>query len=188
MDRRTFLTATGVTATSLTLAGCLDGIGADEQAAGNQDSEGTQSGNRTADRDQQITDIESEQVTIQTPPAALRVTSFEAFESGNNIGVTGVVQNVGQQPISNIRAAVTLRDGDTTIGKFTDYSQENRDLLRPENSWRFYMNIDDMKTTSQVSFTLVVTAKGRQGGTDTPSGTFGTENSTETAGQTDTGA
>ncbi|WP_336364575.1 FxLYD domain-containing protein [Halalkalicoccus salilacus] len=166
LDRREFLTTTGASVASIAVAGCLGGNGGNgngdggtgdnESTAGNESNEST--GNET---DDQSVDIDEWGVTgeVGETPEYLEVTSFNAYETADNVGVVGVVENVGDNLLDDVEVEVTLNDGDTVLGEFVDTSTEDIDYLRPGNVWRFDVVFEDENLSDATNFTISADAE-----------------------------
>ncbi|MFC7223892.1 FxLYD domain-containing protein [Halalkalicoccus sp. GCM10025322] len=81
-----------------------------------------------------------------------------------NVGVMGVAENVGDDPLDDIEIEVTLNDGDTVIGEFIDTSTEDIDYLRPGNDWRFDVVFEDESLSDATNFTISADAEVVEGG------------------------
>lgn len=164
LDRREFLTTTGASVAGIAVAGCLGGsddggTGGTGGDGGNESNEstGANESNETAnERTPPPLDINGE---IGETPDSLEITSFHAYETIDNVGVMGVVENVGNSPLDDIEIEVTLNDGDTVIGEFLDTSTEDIDYLRPGNSWRFDVVFEDENISEATSLTISADAE-----------------------------
>ena len=169
LDRREFLTTTGASVASIAVAGCLGGDGGDGGDGGNggDGGHGGNESNETANEstgnetDDKSVDIDDWDLTgeVGETPEYLEVTSFNAYETADNVGVMGVVENVGDNPLDNVEVEVTLNDGDTVIGEFVDTSTEDIDYLRPGNSWRFDVVFEDENLSQATGFTISADAE-----------------------------
>ena len=169
LDRRAFLTTTGASVASIALAGCLGGNGgngdggngAGDNATGDNATGGNETnetGNETDDRSVDIDEWDLDGEVGETPEY-LEITSFNAYETADNVGVMGVAENVGDNPLDDIEIEVTLNDGDTVLGEFVDTSTEDIDYLPPGNNWRFDVVFDDENLSDATGFTISAEAE-----------------------------
>lgn len=153
-DRRSFISATGATVASLTLAGCMGGGPRDQEsdpAEGSGGNETTTGGNETGNGDSDLTDLDGE---LGETPQFLKIASFEAYETVEDVGVFGTVKNVGDNPIDDLEVEVTLNDGDTVIGEFVDTADAERDYLPTGKQWRFNVVFEDENLSQATGFTV----------------------------------
>lgn len=148
LDRRKFLAATGATVASLSIAGCSDNAG---NEGGNQPAGGNDTGNSGNGGNDGIFDLQGE---VGNTPNYLEVTSFNVYQTADNVGVFGKIKNVGQNPVEDLEVEVTLRDDDTVIGEWIDTDEEERDLLRPGNVWRFNVVFQDENAGQGTGFSI----------------------------------
>lgn len=141
-NRRAFLTATGATVTSVGVAGCLGGTGG---------TDGT-----TNETDWPSEDVNGE---VEDTPDFLEITSFDAYETGDDVGVLGTVENVGDSPLDDINVTVTLYNEDVVLDEFVDSSTEDIDDLRPDNKWQFYVVVGDEQSAEATGFTISADAE-----------------------------
>ncbi|ADJ14004.1 FxLYD domain-containing protein [Halalkalicoccus jeotgali] len=162
LDRRALLTTTGATVASIAVAGCIGGSGS------------------SSDGDTNETDWPSEEVSgeIEETPEYLEIPSFNAYSTGDDVGVLGVVENVSDNRLDDIEVTVTLYNDDTVIDAFVDASTEDIDDLRPGNRWQFYVVVGDEAGAEATSFTISAGAEVVEGtgtGNETRMGTGGNE-------------
>ncbi|WP_336365067.1 FxLYD domain-containing protein [Halalkalicoccus salilacus] len=160
-DRREFLTTTGASVASIAVAGCLGGNGGNGGDGGDGGEGGTDSNETANERTPPPLDIDGE---IGETPESLEITSFNAYAMIENVGVMGVAENVGDNPLDDIEIEVTLNDGDTVLGEFIDTSTEDIDYLRPGNSWRFDVVFEDESLSDATNFTISADAEVVEGG------------------------
>lgn len=175
VNRRKFLTATGATVASLAIAGCTGEQNGGEAAEENE----TDADEPAGDTDDDFVDIEGE---AGDTPNYLELTSFNAYETADNVGVFGTVKNVGDNPIEDLEVEVTLNDGDTVIGEVVDTTEQEIEVLLPGNKWQFNVTFEDENTSKATRFT--VSADGDVEETDNGNGNE-TTTGTETASPAD---
>lgn len=158
-DRRRFVSATGAALGSLAVAGCAgnsDGSGDGDDASGGTGSDGAAGnpsggGNVSVDARKEFVALEGE---AGETPAYLKPRSFSAYETESAVGVFGLVENVGEQPVADLRVKVTLHDAGTELGEAVDWADEQIGVLRPARTWRFNATIDDKQTTEASGFSV----------------------------------
>ena len=170
LDRREFLTTTGASVASITVAGCLGGNGGNggDGGDGGTDSNASNESNESvgANESNESTGNESDLASLDIDgevgetPDFLEITSFSAYETLEpyDVGVMGTVENVGNNPLDNIEVVVTLNDGNTAIGEFIDTSSEDIDYLLPGNIWRFDVVFQE-NISEATSFTISADAE-----------------------------
>ncbi|WP_336365218.1 FxLYD domain-containing protein [Halalkalicoccus salilacus] len=166
LDRREFLTTTGASVASIAVAGCLGGNGGNGNGDGGTGDNGSTAGNESNEStgnetDDQSVDIDEWDLTgeVGETPEYLEITSFNPYETADNVGVIGVAENVGDNPLDDIEIEVSLNDGDTVIGEFIDTSTEDIDYLPPGDSWRFDVVFDDENLSDATNFTVSAEAE-----------------------------
>lgn len=102
-----------------------------------------------------VADLDGE---VGQTPEYLQIDEHSAYESGDDVGVIGVVRNVGPRPLENVEVEVTLRDGDTVLGEFVDTSEQEIELLRPGNAWRFQVVFEDENLSRATGYTIAAEA------------------------------
>lgn len=166
LDRRKFVSATGAAIASLAVAGCMG----DENGGGDQNGGGNGTNGDTGD---DFTDLDGE---AGDTPNYLKITSFNAYETSDNVGVFGVVKNVGDNPLDHLEVEVTLKDGDTVLGEVIDTAEKEIDYLQPGKQWRFNAVFDDENLSKATGFTVSADGEVVEEAGD------GTANGTETNG------
>ena len=160
LGRREFLTTTGASVASIAVAGCLGGNGGNGGNGGDGGNESTganESNERTAnERTPPPLDIDGQ---IGETPDSLEITSFNPYATIENVGVMGVAENVGDNPLDDIEIEVTLHDGDTVISEFINTSTEDIDYLPPGNDWRFDVVFEDENLSEATNFTISADAE-----------------------------
>lgn len=153
ITRRDLVSTAGATVASVAVAGCIGDSGSGSDGSGNNSSTGTE------------TNWPSENVTgeVGETPSYLEITSFSAYSTGDDVGVLGTVQNVGNDHLDNVEVEVTLHDGDTVIGEFVDASSQDIDDLRPDNKWQFYIVFEGEQASNATSYTVSADAEAIEG-------------------------
>lgn len=153
LNRRAFLTATGATVASVGVAGCSSDSGSNGSNGGSSETGWSK-------------DVSGE---VEETPDSLEITSFDAYETGDDVGVLGTVENVSDSRLDNIDVTVTLYNEDAVIGEFVDSSTEDIDDLRPGNKWQFYVVVGDEQSAEATGFTISADAEvveGAENGTN----------------------
>lgn len=189
MDRRKFVAATGATLASIGLAGCsgtdesTTGTDAADDSGGSSGGSGDSSGGTTTATTDDEFDLSSVDGTLgDNVSENVEVTDHRAFQTAENVGVTGVVENTSGRQLEFVEVEVTLNDGDTLIGEFVDTSDEEIDSLAAGKQWRFWLTFDDEELGSNTSYTIEVEAEVADDAGDAT----GTATATETATGTET--
>lgn len=180
MKRRRFVAVTSIAVTSAGLAGCAgddgaDGAGGDNETNGGMGDETTTDGDTemTTDGDTETTtDGQGESGSLNLHGEVGEVSEFvemlehEAFRTEEDIGVTGVVENVAGGALDYVEVEVTLNDGDTLIGEFIDTNDEEIDSLASGERWRFWTTFEDEEPTGDTTYTIDVDAEQAEGADD----------------------
>jgi hypothetical protein len=169
MNRRKFVVATGATLASIGLAGCssdADGsTGGTEVSDGSAGSDGSGGSSGGSDGSSGGTgddefDLSSVDGTLgDNVSENVEVTEHRAFQTADDVGVTGVIKNTSGQQLEFVEVEVTLNDGDTVIGEFVDTSDEEIDSLGAGKQWRFWLTFDDEELGSDTSYSIEVEAE-----------------------------
>jgi len=173
MRRRAFLATLGALATT-GLVGCSALSGSETStpepaASPGGDSNGgdtpttTPAGNGTATDDGQTTitgprDPSFEDITgeVVDTPTNLVVENHHLVDMVNDIGFVGTVHNRDAQPYTNVEVEVTMYDGDTELGAHTDRSEEDIHGLDEDETWRFFIQIDDAVVSDMSQYRIDV--------------------------------
>ena len=190
MDRRKFIAATGATLATIGLAGCssesdgaTDGTDASGGSSGGSGNSSDGSGGSSGGSGDDEFDLSSVDGTLgDNVSENVEVTEHRAFQTADNVGVTGVIENTSGQRLEFVEVEATLNDGDTVIGEFVDTSDEEIDYLGAGNQWRFWLTFDDEELGSDTSYTIEVEAEIA----DDAEGANGTETETSTESGTST--
>jgi hypothetical protein len=191
MNRRKFVVATGATLASIGFAGCssdADGsTGGTEASDGSEGSGGSSggSGGSSGGTGDDEFDLSSVDGTLgDNVSENVEVTDHRAFQTADDVGVTGVIENTSGQQLEFVEVEVTLNDGDTVIGEFVDTSDEEIDSLGAGKQWRFWLTFDDEELGSDTSYTIDVEAEVADDAEEAT--TTGTDTSTESGTSTTT--
>lgn len=200
VSRRTFITATGSTLAAVGLAGCSSSSNSESDdttqgdgetsgtGAGNasQSGNGTQSNNDTAGPvDQKFDPVNLAGEDPESLGEGVALISHTAFETEEDVGVTGVIENTGEAAFSQVEVTVELQDDDIKIEESVDTSSQELDRLQPGLQWRFWTTFETENLTDSMSYVLDVsaervesaTATGEPGGNETVA-VDGSENDT----------
>lgn len=157
------MAATGVTLASVGLAGCAsdsdgatDGTDISDGSGGSSGGSGGSSGD-TGDDEFDLSSIDG--TLGDNVSEHVEVTDNRAFQTVDDVGVTGVIENTSGQRLAFVEVEVTLNDGDTLIGEFVDTSDEEIDYLAASKQWRFWLTFDDEKLGADTSYTIEVEAE-----------------------------
>jgi len=137
-NRRTFVAATGATLAGIGLAGCSE-TDPDDGDFDPADIEG---------------DLNDDEISEH-----VEVTEHGIFEEGDDVGVTGAVENVSGEQLDYVEVEVTLNDGDTLIGEFVDTTDEEIDSLGPGETWDFRVTFGDEDLNEDVTYSIGVEAE-----------------------------
>lgn len=168
LNRRKFVSTTGAAVASIAVAGCMGNNGDTGENGGNGGNGGNGSnggnggnGGNGDGANQPSVDIDEWGVTgeVGETPEYLEITSFSPYETADNVGVMGTIQNVGNNPLDDVQIEVTLNDGDTVIGEFVDTSTDDIDYLRPGNNWDFNVVFDGENLSNATNFTVSASAE-----------------------------
>lgn len=155
-------------------------------ANASESGNGTQSGNDTAGPvDQKFDPVNLAGEEPESLGEGIALISHTAFETEEDVGVTGVIENTGEAAFSQVEVTVELQDDDIKVAEFVDTSSQELDRLQPGLQWRFWVTFETENLTDSMSYVLDVTAErvdgasatGEPGGNETIA-VDGTENST----------
>lgn len=169
LNRRKFVSTTGAAVASLAVAGCMgnEDTGENGGNGGNGGDDGNGgNGNDTDDPSVNVDDQWDLDGEVGETPEYLEITSFSAYETSDNVGVMGTVENVGNSPLDDIEIEVTLNDGDTVLGEFVDTSTEVIDSLSPGESWQFNVVFEGENLGDATDFTVSAQAEVVEDGGD----------------------
>jgi len=176
MDRRKFIAAAGVTVTSIGLAGCAspDDTGTDGNETDDGVGEGTDTeiGGDETDMGEETTEgtsgtVEPSEVEgeVEEVSELVEVTDHEAFAEGEDVGVRGTIENTSDRTLDYVETVVTLNEGDTVLGEFTDTSDDDIDTLPAGETYDFEVTFDDEVWSEGTSYTVSVEAQAVEDGT-----------------------
>lgn len=142
MDRRKFILGTGTAIAAVGLAGC-----------------GSPSGDETTEpSDDEDSDDDFDPFSIEGETDGefdnVELVSHDIAQTGDDVGVTGVVENTSDKVLDYVEVEVSLNDGDTIIGEFVDTSDEELDFLAPGNRWRFHVSFEDEDLSRARGYTI----------------------------------
>jgi hypothetical protein len=153
MKRRTFVTATGATLTSIALAGCLGGGG---QSDGDGGSDGETDTDTPADGGADMSSIDG---TVGDDVSEhVEVAEHRVFQTVDGVGVTGVIENTAEKALESVGATVSLTDQNSIIGEYVDNAQEEIEYLLPGKRWRFRVVFEDEKLENLTGYTIELSA------------------------------
>ncbi|MDS0283180.1 FxLYD domain-containing protein [Haloarcula onubensis] len=162
VTRREIITATGSLGATLALAGCSN----------NGNDGGTETGATTetgtgASVEQRFDPINLQGSEAESLGAGVNLISHSAYETAENVGVTGVIENTAEQAYSQVTVTVALQDGDEQVGEFVDRSETDLDRLEPGLQWRFWTTFDDEQLTDSMNYVIDVAVETTGEGTAT---------------------
>ena len=183
MKRRKVISTVGGIA-GLALAGCAE-MGPGNDNEGNQPADNetetettttTESETDTGNETQNETDTGDISGEVgENIPDNIEVIRHNIFENNNWVGVTGLVENTGEQAFEELEVEVTLRDGDTIIGEFVDTKEQEAGSLAAGTNWQFVVLFEDENLNQATDYTIEIDgelADGAPGvGNETENGT-----------------
>jgi hypothetical protein len=126
---------------------------ANETGAGNE----TGGGNET-----DATDVSGE--VGDNIPENVEVVRHDVFEKDNEVGVTGLVENTGDQAFEELEVEVTLQDGDTVIGEFVDTKEKEAGSLAAGAAWQFVVTFGDENLNKATGYKIEMSGELADGG------------------------
>lgn len=177
-NRRNFIKTVCGTAVAIGLAGCSDdGSGGESGDSG----DGTPTDTRTAtearttesDIDQTFDPVNMSGDSPEQIAEGVNLLSHTVYETSNGVGVTGVVENVGDVTFTEVVATVTLVDESGRVAEFEDTSAAELDELSPGLQWRFWIPFEGEELTSEMRYEIDVAVERAD-----PTATPGTETNT----------
>ena len=164
--RRRFLTTVSGIALAGVSAGCLGG-GQDastETATADESTAETTEVNETTTETNETTTGANETTTAGTDvegeiadaPTALEVTNRELYSTDGEVGLSGTVENTGDETYQWVEAEVTLQDdqGDV-LYEFVDESEEElTEGLKPGKTWQFDVVFEEANMADVRTYTL----------------------------------
>ncbi|WP_254271417.1 FxLYD domain-containing protein [Haloarcula marina] len=96
----------------------------------------------------------------------LNLLSHGVYETADGVGVTGVVENVGDVTFTEVTATVTLLDQTDRIAEFEDTSAEELESLVPGLQWRFWIPFEGEELTAEMSYRIDVSVDRADTATD----------------------
>jgi hypothetical protein len=155
MDRRTFITTTGATAAGLSIAGCLGGesgeaTDAEPDASGNDSGGG---GGTGAAGDARSDFLELEGEISADSAGGLEVIERNLYATANGTGLTGTIENTGDQPYEFVEVNVTMYDdANEVLYEFLDETEEAEidGIFEPGERWNFNVRFQEVNDLSEI--------------------------------------
>lgn len=153
MNRRAFVTTAGAAIASVSLAGCMgdDDVG-DSPGDGNETA--TPGGNGSQNDTRGDFDLGAVEGEVGDVPNGLAVVDHQMVETQNGVAVSGTVENKSDQAFEYVEVEVTLNDGDSIIGEWTDTSEEEMDGLGAGETWRFLAQFDGEDVYQSTTYSI----------------------------------
>lgn len=183
-------------AATVGIAGCSGdgGSGDGGGESGDSTTESTESPTETGTGDGNI-DQKFDPVNMQGDSAeklgsGVKLLNHRAYETADDVGVTGVVENTGDEAFTEVTVTVELQDGDETVAEFADTSEAELNELAPGLQWRFWVSFENESLTESMRYVVDVSVETAGEGTETvgteTAGVDGTETATENGTSTET--
>jgi hypothetical protein len=153
MDRRKFIKTTGVTAAGLSIAGCLG-----DESGEATDAEPDASGNNTGGGTGAAGDARSDFLELEGEITADSVGGLEVIErnlyaTANGTGLTGAIENTGNQPYEFVEVNVTMYDdANEVLYEFVDEGEEAEidGIFKPGERWNFNVRFQEVNNLSNI--------------------------------------
>jgi hypothetical protein len=164
MDRRAFIETSGAVVAGLAVAGCMGGESGEATDA-EPDASGNNTGNTTGGGTGAAGDARSDFLELEGEISAdsaggLEVVERNLYATANGTGLTGTVENTGNQPYEFVEVNVTMYDdANEVLYEFVDETEEAEidGIFEPGERWNFNVRFQEVNNLQEiVRYTVLV--------------------------------